>query len=207
MLMILLGLAMVIAPFFFELAIMTRLLLTMVGMLTTVFGLNLVLINQWYRKASADEAIVRTGSGGTKVVIDGGILVLSFLHKMIRVPLKARKIAFDLAGSDGLVTKDKQTFDVHSEFYVRVGATPEQVEKASRLFGEQSSSDNVFEDMVRVKLINALRSVAGKYDQAVLSSDGEAFAASVKELVVKEIEPDGLVLETTAISKMPIIGI
>jgi uncharacterized membrane protein YqiK len=121
--------------------------------------------------------------------------------------LNVRKLVIDLAGTDGLVTKDKSQFDVHSEFYVRVGATPEQVLNASRLFGEQSAVDNVFEDMMRTKLVNVMRSVAAKYNLAELNSDGEVFSSSVNELVSKNIEQDGLILETVAISKTPIIGI
>ena len=31
---------------------------------------------RWYQKAAADEAIIRTGSGGQRVTIDGGILAI-----------------------------------------------------------------------------------------------------------------------------------
>lgn len=204
---LLFGLAMVLGTLFIELSPITRMMLTMLGACLASMSIPLMAISRWYHKASAEEAIVRTGSGGIKVIVDGGILVLPTLHKLIRVPLSVRKLVFDLTGTDGLVTKDKSQFDVHSEFYVRVGATPEQVLNASRLFGEQSAVDNVFEDMMRTKLVNVMRSVAAKYDQAELNSDGEVFSSSVNELVSKNIEQDGLILETAAISKTPIIGI
>jgi len=204
-LLLIVGLAMLVGPFFVLVPMLTRLLLMLVGTVTTAMSMIFLMISRWYHKASSDEAIVRTGSDGVKVIIDGGILVLPTLHKSMRVPLKVRKIAFDLAGADGLVTKDKLKSDMHSEFYLRVGATPEQVLNASRLFGEQA--DDVFDEMVRVKLVSAMRSVAAKYGLAELNSDGEAFSGSVKELVAKNIEQDGLILEAAAISKMPIIGI
>ena len=37
---------------------------------------------RFYRRCGADEALVRTGSGGNKVVIGGGVVVYPILHQL-----------------------------------------------------------------------------------------------------------------------------
>ena len=39
-----------------------------------------VMVSKFYRRCGADEALVRTGSGGTEVKIGGGILVMPVLY-------------------------------------------------------------------------------------------------------------------------------
>lgn len=201
-LLLLVGLGFVVGPFFVETSTLSRLILLTVGIVLTLISTIFICIFQWYQRASAEEAIVRTGSGGSKVIIDGGTLVLPFLHKVTRVSLKVMKLMCVREGADALITKDYLRSDVHSEFYMRVGATPEQVLNAARSFGEQSGTEDAIDSKVGEKLISALRSVAAKHELAELHSDRESFAGSVQSVVAKEIEPNGLILETVTISRL-----
>jgi uncharacterized membrane protein YqiK len=201
-LLLLAGLAMVLGPFFVVVSTMTRIVLLAIGGILTIVSVIFIAIFQWYQRTSAEEAIVRTGSGGSRVIIDGGILVLPFLHKVTRVSLKLMKLCCVREGADALITKDYLRADVHSEFYMRVGASPEQVLNAARSFGEQSGAEDAIDSKVGEKLISALRSVSAKHELAELHSDRDSFAISVQELVAKEIEPNGLILETVTISRL-----
>ncbi|HEX4447036.1 MAG TPA: hypothetical protein VH044_09875, partial [Polyangiaceae bacterium] len=49
----------------------------------------MTLISRCYRRCGADEALVRTGSGGNKVVIGGGVLVFPVIHQLLRVSLRS----------------------------------------------------------------------------------------------------------------------
>jgi len=180
----------------------TQTVLAVTGAILLVISFFITLITQLYQKASAEEAIVRTGMGGSKVIIDGGCMVIPVVHKVTRVSLKVIKLMCIREASDALITKDYLRSDVHSEFYMRVGATPEQVLNAARSFGEQSGTEEAIDSKVGEKLISALRSVAAKHDLADLHSDRESFAIAVQELVAKEIEPNGLTLETVTISRL-----
>ena len=200
--MMLLGLAMVVGPWFYQVPTASQLVLTALGVVLLVTSFVIMLITQLYQKASAEEAIVRTGMGGSKVIIDGGCLVIPVVHKLTRVSLKVIKLMCVREGPDALITKDYLRADVHSEFYMRVGATPEQVLNAARSFGEQSGTEEAIDSKVGEKLISALRSVAAKHELAELHSDRESFAIAVQELVAKEIEPNGLTLETVTISRL-----
>ena len=46
-------------------------------------------LQRYYAKATLDSALVRTGLGGRRVVIDGGCLALPILHKVQRVSMGA----------------------------------------------------------------------------------------------------------------------
>src|ERR1035438_5351583 len=52
----------------------------------------MTLISRCYRRCGADEALVRTGSGGNKVVIGGGLLVFPVIHQLLRVSLRSVKL-------------------------------------------------------------------------------------------------------------------
>ena len=45
-------------------------------------------LSRFYRRCGADEALVRTGSGGNRVVIGGGVLVYPILHQLLREALR-----------------------------------------------------------------------------------------------------------------------
>src|SRR5688572_19052683 len=80
-----------------------------------------VMFAKWYRKAAADEAIIRTGSGGQRVCIDGGIIAMPVFHEVSRVSLSTMRLHVQRVGRrDSLVTKDKIRANVVVEFYLRV---------------------------------------------------------------------------------------
>ncbi|MHB0998008.1 MAG: flotillin family protein [Armatimonadota bacterium] len=201
-LMIIAGLGMLATPLFVEVGNFEKIILSGFGLFLFVVGIVIWAYSSLYQKTSAEEALVRTGSGGSKVVIDGGTMVWPIVHKVTRVSLKVIKLTSVREGQDALITKDYLRADVHSEFYMRVGATPEQVLNAARSFGAESGQEDAIDNKVGDKLISALRSVAAKHELAELHSDRESFAIAVQELVSKEIEPNGLILETVTISRL-----
>ena len=52
----------------------------------------LIALTKLYVKTTADEAFVKTGMGGQKVVQGGGAIIVPFIHEVTRVPLKVFKI-------------------------------------------------------------------------------------------------------------------
>src|SRR5579872_2101468 len=65
------------------------------------------LVSRCYRRCGADEALVKTGSGGNKVVIGGGVLVFPVIHQLLRVSLRSVKLNVERSGKNALVTGDK----------------------------------------------------------------------------------------------------
>ena len=79
-----------------------------------------VLFARLYRRSTRDEAYVRTGLGGQKVVLDGGSLVLPVFHSTAAVNLKTLRLEVARGGPDSLITKDRMRVDIGAEFYLRV---------------------------------------------------------------------------------------
>src|SRR5687767_15849799 len=97
------------------------------GAIVFVVSLVLIMISRFYRRCGADEALVRTGAGGNKVVIGGGVLVYPILHQLLRVSLRSVKLSVERAGKNALVTADKIKANVTTELYIKVEPIAEDV--------------------------------------------------------------------------------
>lgn len=162
------------------------------------------LIMMWmglYRRASANEALVKTGAGGPKVVLDGGITVFPVLHQVVPVSLETMKLDVERQGQDALITQDNLRVDVKAEFYIRVNPNKEDILQAARSLGQRSAAKAVGE-LVFEKLVSALRSVAAQKELSEIHCDRKGFAGAVQELVSEELAQNGLLLETVTISRL-----
>src|SRR6202161_1906544 len=89
-----------------------------VGLLVLISFMTM--ISRCYRRCGADEALVRTGSGGNKVGIGGGVLVFPVIHQLLRVSLRSVKLIVERSGKNALVTGDKIKANVTTEIYIKV---------------------------------------------------------------------------------------
>jgi len=171
-----------------------------------VVMLGLVL-SRFYQRASADEALVRTGSGGPKVVIGGGILCLPVLHQIMRVSLRTVTLTVQRQGAQALVTDDKIKACCTMELYIKVDPEKEAIIKAAQSFGAKNVDAGVLSEIVEGKLTDALRGVAANKKFSELHAKREEFAEAVKAALVTELEKNGLKLESTSLtdlSQLPI---
>ena len=104
-------------------------------LLTILIAVGVYLLHWLYRHSSKDQAFVRTGSGGEKVVMGGGALVIPIIHDITPVNMNAIPIEIRRAGETSLITKNKLRVDANAEFTVRVIPTKENVSLAARTFG------------------------------------------------------------------------
>jgi uncharacterized membrane protein YqiK len=161
-----------------------------------------IVVARFYRRASADEALVRTGSGGTKVVVGGGILCLPVLHQIMRVSLRTVTLTVERVGKQALVTKDKIKACCTMELYIKVDAEEESIVKAAQSFGDKNVDAAILSEIVEGKLTDALRGVAAVKDFAELHAKREEFAEAVKEALVEELAKNGLKLESTSLTNL-----
>ncbi|MBM3457416.1 MAG: hypothetical protein FJX77_02610 [Armatimonadetes bacterium] len=175
--------------------------LVVLGALSIIAGLVLGWFSL-YRKTSANEALVRTGSGGVEVALDGGIVVFPAVHQVVPVSLETMKLEVERKDQDALITQDNLRVDVKAEFYIRVNPSKENIIQAARSLGHKSVEPRSVGELVFEKLVSALRSVAAQKDLATIHSDRKGFAGSVQELVSEELEQNGLLLEAVTISRL-----
>jgi uncharacterized membrane protein YqiK len=166
-----------------------------------------VTMAKFYRRCGADEALVRTGSGGNKVVIGGGVTVYPILHQLLRVSLRSIKLSVERSARNALVTRDKIRANVTTELYIKVEPIAEDVLAAARSFGERNVDDHAIGDLIEGKLTDALRSVAANQTFMDLHSQRKQFAESIQTALSEELKKNGLTLENVSITALAMVPV
>jgi flotillin len=179
------------------------------GIVLAVFLLTMIftVMARFYRRCGADEALVRTGSGGNKVVIGGGIVVYPILHQLLRVSLRSVKLSVERSGKMALVTADKIKANVITELYIKVEPIAEDVLAAARSFGERNLDEHAIGDLIEGKLTDALRSVAANKTFMALHAQRKEFAESIQAVLAEELKKNGLTLENVSITAFAMVPV
>lgn len=172
------------------------------GVLLTVLSCVALMVAKLYRKTKANEAFVRTGAGGPKVIRDGGALIVPLVHELIQVTLETLKLEVTRSAEDALITQDKLRADISAEFFVRVQPDRDSILQASRSLGEKLGDQSAVKALVEDKLVSALRTAAAMKTLEQLNSERDEFLAEVMKLVADDLRNNGLILETVTISRL-----
>ena len=176
---------------------------TSIILLVIVLVAILVVVAAWlYERASREVSLVRTGLGGRKVVLDGGVIVLPYFHKVSRVNMQTMRLEVNRHGEQALITKDRLRVDVGVEFYVSVEPTEESIARASQTLGRRTFEADKLRDLIEGKLVDTLRSVAAQQTMDELHEARGAFVKEVKSALTEEIRRNGLELESVSLTAL-----
>ena len=176
---------------------------TSIILLVIVLVVILVVVAAWlYERASREVSLVRTGLGGRKVVLDGGVIVLPYFHKVSRVNMQTMRLEVNRHGEQALITKDRLRVDVGVEFYVSVEPTEESIARASQTLGRRTFEADQLRDLIEGKLVDTLRSVAAQQTMDELHEGRGAFVKEVKSALTEEIRRNGLELESVSLTAL-----
>ena len=164
--------------------------------------LIILFLSRYYRKATREISVVRTGQGGQKVVLDGGCLALPFLHKVAEVNMRTSKLDIERAGPKSIITKDRLRVDVAAEFYVRVQASIEGVATAAQALAGKSFRAADLEEILEGKLVDAMLSVAARYTMDELQDNRAAYAKEVSDMLIDNLAQNGLMLESMSLTRI-----
>lgn len=164
--------------------------------------LAILFLNKFYKKATREVALVRTGAGGEKVVLDGGCLALPILHKVAEVNMKTNKLEIERVGEKSMITADRLRVDVGAEFYVRVQPTPEGVVTAAQALGGKSFRAAELADTLEGKLVDAMLAVAAGYTMDALQDNRGKYAAEVSTTLAGNLAQNGLDLESVSLTRL-----
>lgn len=164
--------------------------------------LAIVFLNKFYRKASREVALIRTGAGGQQVVLDGGTLALPFLHKVSEVNMKTTGLEIERVGPKSMITKDRLRVDAAVEFYVRVQPTAEGVATAAQALAGKSFRASELAETLEGKLVDAMLSVAARYTMDSLQDERGKYVAEVSEALTDNLAQNGLVLESVSMKRL-----
>jgi uncharacterized membrane protein YqiK len=176
---------------------------TSIILLVIALVVILVVVAAWlYERASREVSLVRTGLGGRKVVLDGGVIVLPYFHKVSRVNMQTMRLEVSRHGEQALITKDRLRVDVGVEFYVSVEPTEDSIARASQTLGSRTFEADKLRDLIEGKLLDTLRSVAAQQTMDNLHEGRGAFVKEVKSALTEEIRRNGLELESVSLTAL-----
>ena len=170
--------------------------------LLVLAGLGVLFLNRYYRKATREGALVRTGLGGQRVVLDGGCLALPFLHKVSEVNMRTSKLEIERLGPDSVITRDRLRVDVGAEFHVRVEATEEGVATAAQALAGKTFRASELAETLEGKLVDAVLSVAAGYSMESLQDERAKYTDEVSRMLGEDLAQIGLRLESVSLTRL-----
>ncbi|GIW47548.1 MAG: flotillin [Deltaproteobacteria bacterium] len=175
---------------------MLTVIVVLILVLGFVFGAFAI---KFYVKTPPNMALIRTGLGGRKVVIDGGLIVLPVVHQIKWISLETVKLRVSRMNKEALITKDRFRVDVGAEFYMKVEPRVEDIETASRSLGDRSLNADSLKLLLEEKLVSALRAVAAEKTLVELHENRTQFAREIKEFLKNTLLYNGLTIEDVSI--------
>lgn len=172
-------------------------------LLTLVIIAAVVVVVAWlFERSSREISLVRTGLGGRKVVLDGGIIVLPYFHKISRVNMQTLRLEVARVSEQALITKDRLRVDVGVEFYVSVEPTEDSIARASQTLGNRIFDREKLRELIEGKLVDALRSVAAQRTMDELHEGRGDFVKEVKGHLLEELRRNGLGIESVSLTAL-----
>jgi flotillin len=166
-----------------------------------ILGIGLILA-RLYTRSTRDQAYVRTGLGGQKVVLDGGSLVLPIFHSIARVNLKTLRLEVRRGENEALITKDRMRVDIGAEFYVRVKPDASSIALAAQTLGDRTNDAAELRELIEAKFVDGLRSVAATMPLDGLQEQRMDFVKAVQEAVGADLQSNGLELESVSLTRL-----
>jgi uncharacterized membrane protein YqiK len=159
-----------------------------------------IILTRLYRRATKDVALIRTGFGGEKVVLNGGIMIVPVLHELMQVRLTTVKLEVSRLNKDALITLDKLRVDVVGLFHIKVKPDAESIAAAAQTLGESVNSPDAVKSLLDGKLVSALRSVAATMTMEHLHANRADFIQKVQEALMTDLDMNGFQLESVSIT-------
>lgn len=160
------------------------------------------LLTWLYLRSSKDNAFIRTGMGGEKVVLDGGALVLPVVHNVVMLNMNTVRIEVKRGQERALVTRDRMRVDAIVEFHVRVASNAEAVSAAAQAFGSKLGDPERLKEMIEGRLVDALRSAGASMSIEELHERRSDFVRCVRDAVAGDLLKNGLELEAVSLTHL-----
>jgi flotillin len=180
---------------------LTELLIPAVTGIILILAIGLILA-RLYTRSTRDQAYVRTGLGGQKVVLDGGSLVLPIFHSIAWVNLKTLRLEVRRGENEALITKDRMRVDIGAEFYVRVKPDASSIALAAQTLGDRTNDATELRELIEAKFVDGLRSVAATMPLDGLQEQRMDFVKAVQEAVGADLQSNGLELESVSLTRL-----
>ena len=177
-------------------------ILTIAGVIVGLLVFIGLIMARLYKRATRETSLVKTGSGGKKVIMDGGTIVVPFLHEIAKVNMKTLRLEVARVNDQSLITKDRMRVDVGVEFYVSVNATEDGISRAAQTLGDRTFHVDQLREMIEGKLIDGLRAVAAQMTMDELHENRASFVQEVQNAISEDLLKNGLELEAVSLTAL-----
>jgi uncharacterized membrane protein YqiK len=167
-----------------------------------VAAIIIALAASFYQRATNEVALVRTGLGGRRVVIDGGTLAIPFFHEINRVNMQTLRMDVARSGESSLITKDRLRVDVGAEFYASVTPNDDAVTRAAQTLGKRVFQPDQLKGLIDGMMIDALRSVAAQMTMDELHENRATFVKQVRDVLKDTLANYGLQLDSVSLTAL-----
>lgn len=168
-----------------------------------VIAAALVVLAAWFfERATNEVALVKTGIGGRRVIIDGGTLALPYFHEITRVNMQTIRMTVSRTGEAALITKDRLRVDVGADFYVSVTPQPDTITRAAQTLGKRLFQPDQLRGLIDGMMIDALRSVAARLTMDELHENRAQFVREVREGLAEAMANYGLQLDSVSLTAL-----
>lgn len=171
-------------------------------LLTILIAIGVYLLHWLYRHSSKDQSFVRTGSGGERVVMGGGALVIPIIHDITVVNMNAVPVEIRRVAEQSLITGNKMRVDIVAEFFVRVIPTKDGVSTAARTLGARTQDPMLLKEIIQGRFIDAMSAVAATMTMEEMHQNRTGYMAKVADLAGKTLGANGLELENASLTAL-----
>lgn len=171
------------------------------GFVVFILVLGIIFV-RIYNKTTKEQAFIRTGLGGAKVILDGGSIVLPMVHDITLINLNTLKLIVTRQNEQSLITSDKLKVDVIVEFFVRVKRDKDSISRAASTLGTKTLRPEDLKSLIEGKLVDSLRSVASQTTMESLHIERKEFVQQVSNTVAEDLNANGLELESVSLTSL-----
>ena len=167
---------------------MSNNIIVVVGLIVLATLVLMGLLAKMYRKAGPNEAIIRYGFGGPKVIIGHGALIYPMVQHTKTLSLEL--MSFDVAPSQDLYTKQGVAVTVEAVAQIKVRSDMESIMTSAEQFLSKSPAER--EGLIRLVMEGHLRGIIGQLTVEQIVKEPEMVGERMRATCAEDMSKMGL---------------
>ncbi|HIO91277.1 MAG TPA: band 7 protein [Leucothrix mucor] len=172
------------------------------GIIAVILILAAAFFVAFFKRATKEISIIRTGLGGEKIIMDNGGFVIPLLHDALTINLNIIKLEITREKHEAFITKNRLRVDITADFSIRVIPEPKAISLAGQTLGKKTQDTEALKIQLEASCVEALREAAAKMTLESLHDDNDQINDIVDEALGVDLKRFGLQLESVAIAKL-----
>ncbi len=170
--------------------------------LLVILAVLIAVFNAYFQKAGRGFALLRTGFGKQRAVLDGGCLSLPFLHSTERISTNGIALQIHCKDEHVLMTSDHIPVDLTMEFVLRVQPDVEGVQRAAQMVGAMNLNADDLLVLFQGRLIDAMQAEISRSTLTELHHQRANLATAVQKRLNDSFTAVGLLLGSVALIRL-----